>query len=310
MPDELPPLAELPSTLPSPELVGQLEHSANWASTFGGNDTNIALRRRHNEDINAYAEVLQTQRAQEQANLLAHDKHAQDLYFGMERLNLQEKEAKARMDHAAELHPLKVEAQKASIAAELALEKRRVQEAVLKNSVDAHEANFFADRATFLSENPGATQDQIDANDISLNSRYPHAMKSAAAKEIVDVANRNSMARQTEARKVEAMKAQNDLATANAAALGLKPHQITTSGAMTFATPAETKGLVDEAAKRLAHLESLRMKPNVDADVKAYLDSEITKLKTPAATAPTKEIIVRDGKSYEVDHATKSVKPL
>lgn len=122
MADELPPLAELPAPI-SPEFVDQLEHSANWARRFGGQDTNIAQRHRHNQDIEQYAAVLQEKRAAAQAEQLLHDKNAQSLYFGMKKLDLQAEEAQARMAHAAELHPLKVQAQKAKIQADLTKER-------------------------------------------------------------------------------------------------------------------------------------------------------------------------------------------
>lgn len=136
---ELPPLNPYPERGVTPEFVGQLERSANWARTFGGADTNIAQRYRHNQDISAYASALQDQREQAQADLLQRDKAAQSLYFGMQRLELQEKEATARMRHAAELHPLKIKAQESQIAADLARERREVETAAFKNTARIEE---------------------------------------------------------------------------------------------------------------------------------------------------------------------------
>lgn len=132
MADELPPLEPMPESNISPEMIGQLEHSAQWASTFGGGDTNIALRARHNADISDYANALAAQRQTAQAQALQHDKAAQDLYFGMARMNLQEQEAQQRMQHAAELHPLKVQAQQANIQADLARERASVSSALVQ----------------------------------------------------------------------------------------------------------------------------------------------------------------------------------
>lgn len=147
MADELPPLSRLPAQPLSPELVGQLEHSANWARTFGGSDTNIAQRFRHNQDIEQYGAVLQQQREQAQMETLQRDRAAQSLYFGMEKLNLQEKEAKARMAHAAELHPLKVQAQEAKIKADLRKDSAAVVMDDLKADIDEQTQ---ADTETFL----------------------------------------------------------------------------------------------------------------------------------------------------------------
>lgn len=131
MADELPPLAQVPQSV-SPEMIGQLEHSASWAETFGGSDTNIAQRQRHNQDITDYATALAQQRAEHQAALLQSDKHAQDLYFRTQQMNLQANEAAQRMQHAAELQPIKIQAQQAQIAADLAREKATVQSSLVQ----------------------------------------------------------------------------------------------------------------------------------------------------------------------------------
>jgi hypothetical protein len=131
---DLPPLSPYPDSGITPEFVGQLEHSANWARTFGGaNTTNIAQRARHNQDLEGYAAALSEQRAAEQEQLLMTNKRAQDLMFGMRRADLQEREAMARMRHAEEIQPLKIQAQEAAIRASLARERAAIQADNLKN---------------------------------------------------------------------------------------------------------------------------------------------------------------------------------
>jgi hypothetical protein len=157
---DLPPLAVHPTAGVSPELVGQLEHSANWARTFGGaNTTNIAQRYRHNQDVEAYAGALQQQRRQAQEEALLTDKRAQDLYFGMRRLDLQEEEARTRMQHNAELHPLKIQVQKTQIAADLARERAVTNAAEVKSK-------------TFLQE-----QEDDDAFHTALNRGLSQGIK-------------------------------------------------------------------------------------------------------------------------------------
>jgi len=79
MADELPPLEAFPED--SSPSSSSLRRSAEWASTFGGNNTtNLAQRQRHNRDILAYTEARQREEAARQANELATNKTAQDLW--------------------------------------------------------------------------------------------------------------------------------------------------------------------------------------------------------------------------------------
>lgn len=136
---DLPPLSRLPESGISPELVGQLEHSANWARTFGGSGTNIAQRFRHNQDIEQYAGVLQQQREAAQAQMLQESKAAQSLVFGMQKLDMEARQSEARLRHEEELHPLKIKAQEAKIQADLARERAAVQAADFKNTATLQE---------------------------------------------------------------------------------------------------------------------------------------------------------------------------
>lgn len=139
MADELPPPEPLPEGNISPEFLGQLEHKARWAGTFNEATTNLAQRQRYNQDITAYGEALAQQRAQHQYEALQKDKAAQNLYFKTQQMDLQKREAEARMQHANELFPLKKQAQESQVAADLAREKALVQAAALKSTAAQQE---------------------------------------------------------------------------------------------------------------------------------------------------------------------------
>lgn len=127
---------QLPALLPQPdaatvppEMLGQLQHASQWAGTFGGSDTNIAERSRHNADIQDYATALDQQRQAAQAAAIQTNQTAQNLYFNSLRLNMQNQEAQMRMQHANEMAPLNIQLKQAQILAEGAAEKRRATEA-------------------------------------------------------------------------------------------------------------------------------------------------------------------------------------
>lgn len=127
---------QLPALLPQPdaatvppEMLGQLQHASQWAGTFGGSDTNIAERARHNQDITDYATALDQKRQAEQAAAIQTNQTAQNLYFNSLRLNMQQQEAQMRMQHANEMAPLNIQLKQAQILAEGAAEKRRATEA-------------------------------------------------------------------------------------------------------------------------------------------------------------------------------------
>lgn len=152
MPDDLPPPVPMPdSTTIPPELLGQLQHSAQWASTFEPSDTNLVQRYRHNQDITDYATALEQQRATAQANLIRTDKTQQDFYFRSLQRDQQHQEAQMRMQHANEMAPLNVQAKQAQIQAEHALEKARTQTSLLQ----AQHQQIQADDTLGLSQHMG-----------------------------------------------------------------------------------------------------------------------------------------------------------
>lgn len=141
MADPLPPLEtgpveEIPSAL--------LESDATWARRFGGNDTNLAERRRHNQDISAYTAALLREREAHQAQELQNNTKAQNFYFKSLELDRKKTndaavlaERDQRMRFANELHPLALEAKQAQTSASLARERATVQGAALKAKLDA-----------------------------------------------------------------------------------------------------------------------------------------------------------------------------
>ena len=81
--DTLPPLEEMPEAILTPD---QTSHAADWAATFGGSDTNLAQRVRHNQDIAAYTKAIQDQQAAHLQDKIATDQTAQNLWFRQQEL--------------------------------------------------------------------------------------------------------------------------------------------------------------------------------------------------------------------------------
>jgi len=78
--DTLPSLEDIPEDLLTKPLNPTSSRGA-WAATFGGSDTNLAQRRRHNADLVQHGEA---QQAAQKAHFMAElgsDKVKQDLYF-------------------------------------------------------------------------------------------------------------------------------------------------------------------------------------------------------------------------------------
>jgi hypothetical protein len=198
-------MAELDEIVPMPEgTEGDpwLRNRAQFSHQFSPSDTSLAQRARGNADKAAYAASLQDRRRQMEMEELKTNKVAQDLYFRNRKMASDLAAATQKMRFEAEIHPEKLRAEQAKTAANLALERKRTKENELTALTDAHEARFFADRADFLLRNPAASQEQLDANDISLRDRYPHSRSGKEAKPILEIAEKNSLARQREAERL------------------------------------------------------------------------------------------------------------
>lgn len=267
-PNALPPLLPQPdSSVIPPALLGQLQHSSQWAGTFGGSDTNLVERYRHNQDITDYTSALAQQRAQAQAALIQSDKTAQDFYFASQRLDMQQKEAQMRMQHANEMAPLNIALKQAQIQAEGAAEKRHAAEAITQATDTAGFSQGIADgigAGTVKPQGPGWSA--FLANNIA---SYPNADPKVIARYGAQLFPGEKLSpEEYVARAVQLKKA--------ADAAGLQNTQIHEFQG----NPNIVEGKGVDPAARLQHLESLRMKPNVDKDVRAYLDGEIAATKS------------------------------
>lgn len=86
MAETLPPLEDIPEDLLTKPLNATSSAGA-WAATFGGSDTNLAQRRRHNEDLREHGEAVQAQQKAHFFDELGRDKIKQDLYFRQKTLD-------------------------------------------------------------------------------------------------------------------------------------------------------------------------------------------------------------------------------
>lgn len=78
--DTLPPLEDIPEDLLTRPLNPTASAGA-WAATFGGSDTNLAQRRRHNVDLVEHGQAQQAAQKAHFFDELGKDKIKQDLYF-------------------------------------------------------------------------------------------------------------------------------------------------------------------------------------------------------------------------------------
>lgn len=138
MADDIPPLSPQPdSSSISSDQLDAMQHASRWAGTFGGQDTNIAERARHNQDISDYANALTQQRAQAQQQLIQTNQTAQNLWLGTQRLQLQEQQAEMHMA-----------VQQAQLAATGATERRKAAEALAQANDTAGLNQSVADMLT------------------------------------------------------------------------------------------------------------------------------------------------------------------
>lgn len=163
-------------------------------------------------------------------------------------------------------------------------------------------------------------------NIIDMAATFPMAIENKDVQEIV----KDLKGRHEHIEKIQDAKTRFQENEAAASAAGMVPKTVK-AGDITYQVPATPKPVAPmDPAKRLTHLESLRMKSGVDADVVKYLDQEINTVRsqlesptiplvapvgapavpTDTTTTSSVEIIERDGKKYQVDHSTKSVTPL
>lgn len=315
MANELPPLkGQSDSTSIPNDVLNQLQHASQWAGTFGGSDTNLVQRYRHNQDITDYAGALEQKRAEAQQSMIQTNKVAQDLYLGSLRLDQQQRESNLRMQHANEMAPLNMAAKTAQIQAEQARAVASAHADILK----AKHEKLEADDTLGLSQHMNEIMDRAKPGTEDYNAgvtrgvlEFPYANKAVQSALL-----KNAGIQMTPEEFIAAgMKAKQD-----AAAAGYSDPRISSFQGKPVVIEGAAPKLQDPHT-RLTHLESLRMKPGVDDDVKAYLDSEIASVtssiggtaSTPsnpnAPTAPASfdtpedfSVAAKNAKSGEVIH--------
>lgn len=267
----LPPLQPQPdSTAISPDLLTQLAHSSQWAGTFGGSDTNIAERARHNSDIGDYADALNQVRQGAQQQMLQTNQTAQNLYFKSLQLNLQQQEAQQKIQNANALLPKTLELRQAQIDADHARALATTNADLLKARHDQISAADTLGLSQHMGEildrsKPG--EDDYAAGVARGLTEFPNADKALQANLLKQAGielSPDEFVKQGLAAKQQAL--DDGFVDPKISAFHGKP--VIVEGA----TP---KAVNPDA--RLSHLESLRMKPNIDDDVKTYLDGEIQK---------------------------------
>lgn len=120
--EEFPPLEESPPKAPDAASLAQAQGAANWAETFGKGDTNMMLRKRHNQDIARATEMNQAAQEAHQFNELKTNKGALDLFIRGRKLNMdlqlgeaQLRERAQKAEAAEELLPLELKAKETQI---------------------------------------------------------------------------------------------------------------------------------------------------------------------------------------------------
>lgn len=273
MPDDLPPLQPQPDSTSVP--LDALQHAAQWAGTFGGQDTNVAQRARHNQDITAYAGALANQRAQEQQQLIQTNQTAQNLFLGTQRLQLQEQQAQMHMA-----------VQAAQLQATGATERRKAAEAVTQANATAGLNQGMSD---LLQSGVSPQSPQYQQGLANLLAQFPQADPAHIAKFGATMFPGQKMS--PDDYIAAAVKMKND-----AIAQGLQnPRVVESQGSPKIIEAPGAK--VQDPSIRLSHLESLRSKAT-DPDIVKYLDNEITSTHTrittpavvPAASTPPPDI--------------------
>lgn len=115
--------------------------SARWARRFGGQDRSLAQRTRHNEDIRAFAQDLQRQREEHQAEELRTNKEARDLYFRQREMDWKEQLDRKDLQRDTEMHEARLKNMEASRRASAALTRERIAREISINEKAEREAN-------------------------------------------------------------------------------------------------------------------------------------------------------------------------
>jgi hypothetical protein len=118
-----------------------MRHNAEWADTFEGGTTNLALRRRHKQDEVDYAHELTNRREMMAAQEVQSDRVKQNFYFKEKQAKLNEELARERLNRDREMHEatlgLRVQQERTAAAAERAkLSTINSQEEIKRQSAE------------------------------------------------------------------------------------------------------------------------------------------------------------------------------
>lgn len=262
-----------------PDEVGAsragLRRDAEWSHQFAASDTSLAQRARGNADKMRYAASLQDQRRQMEMEEIRTNKLAQDLYFRNKKLEMDRTNAEAalaeraqRMRFQAELQPEVLRSRQAQTAASLALEKSRNDAMLLKSRLEETRANETANFAKSVGS-IAAKLGTPEFEDALFQARISNpGMDSSVFDDVLKASTGRSWTPEEIAAQAEAVRSRLPGASVTASQTGVSA-----------TLPAPKSDKASDPAARLTHLERLRMKPNVDDDVKAYLDGEISVIK-------------------------------
>lgn len=192
------------------QQLAQADTNNTWAQTFNSvpaSDKVFAA-----QDLN---DLIARATAQKQADIEASNP-------AIALAHARTQEVLDRTKHANDMAPLAVQFKQAQFKAQQALESRRLKEETLAQAKQAGEDNFLAGRAEFQTNNPTATQEQIDANDLALNEAHPLARHGATASAIIAPAQHRVQAAADETRRANALKTYNEQAAIDAKTSGLE----------------------------------------------------------------------------------------
>lgn len=273
----------------TPDFSPVIARNAEWASRFGGSSTNAAQRQRYAQDQAAQADQLLQARAAAQYSQAQTNKTAQDFYFRQQEMNRKEAMDKATLDirhqqqaNKDELVPAQIEATKARAAAQSALETARINR-------ESRQAQNAARVATDTDQFEQKQNDLLDSAKPGSQAFADATLKNIAAHPFVSSDLRKTWLGQAGI-KNDPDQLMRDTAqfqdthntTLTRDSKGQWEVKLTPKPVV-----APRGGAVDPMQKRLASLESLRSKANLDTDQKAYLDDEITKARSAISTRLT-----------------------
>lgn len=266
--------------MPTDASLAATAHTSDWANFFNSTPPIEQLRATRNltDQVNAAME--------RRAALAAEtDAKSQQIYFNAQRFKREQ-----------ELEPLKMQALQARIDATGATERRKALESQTESE---HTAGLNNGMMELYRSGVRRGTPEFQSAAVELLSKYPHAHLDHVS-ELGKLAGFSDelTPEQYISESIRFKKLATDQGLTNPTIRTFSGKPVVIEG-QSVTSPedniknavAREKALIDvrqsskpardDTDKRLTHLESLRMKSNVDNDVKAYLDKEITALKSP-----------------------------